>query len=78
MSKFSKEMILKVIADLKDKVDRDFLISCEVHGDNALKTDRMFERCKTMNHLINLLNPAPRKTGYVKKGASKILKSINQ
>lgn len=76
--KFSKERILEVIEVLKEQTDKTFLDFCASHGDDHAITKSVYERCRTMNELINRLTPPPPKKHYKKKGASKILKNINQ
>lgn len=75
--KFSKERILETIEILKEQTDKTFLNFCASHGDDHSITKHIYERCRTMNELINRLTPEPKKQ-YKKKGASKILNNINK
>jgi len=77
-SKLSKKALLEQISFFKQQTDETFLSFCNSHGDDHSITKHVFERCRTLNELINRISPTPKKTGCKKRGASKILKNINK
>jgi hypothetical protein len=76
-SKLSKKEIIEVILTLEKEIDDAYLKKVVVSPINDFELNLLFERRRTLNELIKRISPEPKKQ-YVKKGASKILKNINQ